>query len=251
MNDLQFNINSNPGLNPKSVIEKTINIFKSNPFIFAGLALSVAVLGIIMSIFLRQSVFVLIFAIMFMAIAASTYAVHASLTGKEVSYKEAFAGMSNHFGQLMVTLVILLVTIIVLIVIIALPLNIIRIPESISIPIVGIVVMGVFSVLMLSVPVIVVEKINAISALKRSFKLTEGNRLSVFIIMLLAVIIPSFIIYLISAILGMIGLYMLAMFVTLILSIVPQILLCISISIIYFDLRKLKENVDPENITFK
>lgn len=107
----------------------------------------------------------------------------------------------------------------------------------------GIILMCVLAV---TIPACMVEKLGAVDSLKRSAELTKGYRLQIFLMVLIVGIINAVLSGVIQRIAPAFGSIAVMVIVLIAVSIIPQAFNSVMMSVIYHDLRNVKEGVSAE-----
>jgi len=219
-----------------SILERSFKILMKNPLVFLGLTLIAIIPSFLITLLWSTSIGASYFAsvlqtiLILMAGGGIVYGVYQILRGQPTSIGETLThGLARLLPLFLVALLAGL---------------------GIGIGLLLLVVPGVIlgCIWAVCVPACVIEKLNPIESLKRSMELTSGYRVTIFILILI-VSLASFLILLLLGLLFFFSPFLVAIFgacVAIILNAYQYVML----SIVYFDLRKMKEGVTLDRITF-
>jgi uncharacterized membrane protein len=225
-----------PQINIGSTISRSLSTMMKKPAIFLGLTAIAALIPALIQIATfpsqgGQVVSSILGSIIGMIIQATVaYAVFQIARGQAVSFSECFSRATGHFVP------ILLASILVGL-LVGLGMVLLIIP--------GVIISCILAV---TLPACVVEKLGAVDSLKRSAELTKGNRLQIFLLYLVVGVIIGALTFLFALILfGVTGLIVGTLLLSILL-ILPMAFSYVMASLIYFDLREIKEGVSLDSL---
>lgn len=225
-----------PQLNIGSIISRSFSTMMKKPVVFLGLTAVAALVPAIVQIatFPSQggSAFGSILgSILGMIIQATVaYAVFQIARGQSVSMAECFNRATGHFLPILLASILVGLLVGVGMVLLVIP---------------GVIISCILAV---TLPACVVEKLGAVDSLKRSAELTKGNRLQIFLLYLVVGIVIGVLTFVFAMILfSVTGLIAGTLLLTVLL-IVPMAFSYVMASIIYFDLREIKEGVSLDSL---
>ena len=237
MEPTRMNTMAAPQFNVGSVLSRTVSTLMKNPAVFFGLALAAAIPSAIMEIMLPPSqgtsvIMSMIDLMLNLAVqGAMAYAVYQVLRGGTASIGEAVSRGTAQVGVLLLSALLM--------------------GLGISIGMVLLIVPGVilYCVWVVTIPACVVEKLGPVASMKRSAELTKGHRMPIFGLLLVLTLIG----FAIAALFGIVFAPLLNNPIAIILIVsavlvIPQAFSNVMITIIYYDLRTMKEGVSLDKL---